>query len=59
MSQATSGSGFSARTHHAATGAVELHQGMVRPRVSLRIPFDKDLKDVAGAVLGLGVTIIP
>jgi hypothetical protein len=57
-SQATTGTGFSARTHHAATGAVELRKGIVRPRVSLRIPLDKDLKDVASAVLGLGVTIV-
>jgi hypothetical protein len=59
VSQAVAGSGFSARTHHAATGALELRKGMVRPRVSLRIPFDKDLRDEASAILGLGVTITP
>jgi hypothetical protein len=59
VSQSVSGSGFSARTHHAATGAVALTKGMVRPRLSLRVPFDKDLRDVAGAVLGAGVTVIP
>jgi hypothetical protein len=67
VSQSTTGSGFSARTHHAATGAIELRKGMVRPRVSLRVPFDKDLRDPNGgcvsscatAILGLGVTIMP
>jgi len=67
VSQAVTGSGFGARTHHAATGAVELRKGMVRPRVSLRFPFDKDLKDPNGGcvsactsvVLGLGFTVMP
>lgn len=59
VSQAVSGSGFSARTHHAVTGAVDLFKGMLRPRASLRIPLDKDLRDVAGVVFGLGVTLVP
>jgi hypothetical protein len=49
--------GFNERTHHRMTGMVELRAGSIRPRVSLAIPFDKDLRDIAGAVLGLGISI--
>jgi|ERR1043165_5724970 hypothetical protein len=48
---------FDERTQHAASGTVEWRPGHVRPRATLRIPFDKVSRDVAGAVLGLGVGI--
>jgi len=50
------GGGFSGRSHHAATGVFEYRTGGIRPRVSLRIPFDKDIRDQSGAVLGLGIS---
>jgi len=59
VSQSISGSGIAARTHHAVTGAVGLTRGMWRPRLSLRVPFDKDLTDEAAAILGVGVTVVP
>lgn len=49
--------GFNERTHHRITGLLELRSGRFRPRVSLAIPFDKDLRDVAGAVLGIGLSV--
>ena len=49
--------GFNERTHNQITGVLELRKGGVRPRVTLRVPLDKDLRDIAGAVLGLGVSI--
>lgn len=59
VSQSIGGSGVAARTHHAVTAAVGLTQGMLRPRLSLRVPLDKDLTDVAAAVLGVGITVVP
>ena len=59
ISQSVSGSGIAARTHHALMGAVGLTRGMLRPRLSLRFPLDKDLTDVAAAVLGVGFTVVP
>ena len=50
------GGGFSGRSQHAATGLFELRRGGIRPRVSLRIPFDKEIRDESGASLGLGVS---
>jgi len=49
--------GFNERTHHQVTGVLELRSMRIRPRVSLRVPLDKDLRDIAGAVLGVGVSI--
>jgi len=49
--------GFNERTHHQITGVIELRSMRIRPRVSLRVPLDKDLRDIAGAVLGVGVSI--
>lgn len=49
--------GFNERTHHQITGVIELRSTRIRPRVTLRVPLDKDLRDIAGAVLGLGVSI--
>lgn len=49
--------GFNERTHHQVTGVLELRSGGLRPRVSLRVPLDKDLRDIAGAVLGVGISI--
>jgi len=48
---------FDARTHHAISGVVEFRQGRVRPRATLRFPLDKDLRTMAGAVLGLGLSV--
>ena len=59
ISQSTTGeSGLSARTHGALTGALELRKGTLRPRASFRLPLDKDLTDVAGSILGFGVTLM-
>jgi hypothetical protein len=49
--------GFNERTHHQLTGVVELRSMSFRPRVTLRVPLDDDLRDIAGAVLGVGVSI--
>ena len=49
--------GFNERTHHQLTGMLELRSMRIRPRVTLRVPLDEDLRDIAGAVLGLGVSI--
>lgn len=49
--------GFNERTHHHVTGVLELRTMSFRPRVSLRVPLDKDLRNIAGAVLGVGVSI--
>lgn len=49
--------GFNERTHHQITGVVELRSMSFRPRVTLRVPLDDDLRDIAGAVLGVGVSI--
>jgi len=59
VSENPSGGGVAARTHHAITGAVGLTGGMIRPRLSLRVPLDKDLTDNAAAILGVGVTLVP
>jgi len=47
---------FNQRTHHNAVGAVEVRTGLVRPRVTVRIPFDKDIRDEVKYVIGFGVT---
>ena len=49
--------GFNERTHHQLTGVIELRSMSFRPRVTLRVPLDQDLRDIAGAVLGVGVSI--
>ncbi|HEX7024526.1 MAG TPA: hypothetical protein VF187_06890 [Gemmatimonadales bacterium] len=49
--------GFNERTHNQVTGTVELRTAKVRPRISLRVPFDQDLRDIAGAILHVGVAI--
>jgi hypothetical protein len=48
---------FDQRSRHSATGTVELRPGPVRPRATLKIPFDKVLRDDSGATLGVGVSI--
>lgn len=48
---------FDERSQHSATGTVELRPGQVRPRATLKIPFDKALRDVSAATLGVGVSI--
>jgi hypothetical protein len=48
---------FDQRTQHSATGTVELRPGPVRPRATLKIPFDKVLRDRSGATVGVGVSI--
>ena len=48
---------FNERTHHQVTGVLELRPGRVRPRVTLRVPLDEDLRDIAGAILGIGFSI--
>ncbi|HEV8611958.1 MAG TPA: hypothetical protein VGQ73_00520 [Gemmatimonadales bacterium] len=45
------------RAHYAATGAAELRWGSIRPRVTIRIPFNKDTRNQVGAILGLGVSV--
>jgi hypothetical protein len=49
--------GFNERTHHQVTGVVELRSMSFRPRVTFRVPLDEDLRNIAGAVLGVGVSI--
>lgn len=44
------------RFHHAASATVELRSGALRPRVSVRLPFDKDLRDQAGTILTVGLS---
>ena len=45
------------RFHHAGTVTAELRYGGIRPRASVRIPFDKGLRDEAGVIVHLGVSI--
>jgi len=45
------------RFHHAATGTVELRYGTLRPRLSLRIPFNKDIRDITGGILTVGLSV--
>ena len=51
------GGGFSGRSVHTATGLFEYRRGSIRPRVYLRIPLDKEIRDQSGASLGLGVSV--
>ncbi|MFN0180363.1 MAG: hypothetical protein ACKVZ0_16305 [Gemmatimonadales bacterium] len=53
-----SGLSFSDRTFHAITGAVDLRRGAVRPSVMIRIPLDSAARDAAGAILGIGLTVV-
>jgi hypothetical protein len=49
---------FDARTDHHLSASVELRPGSVRPRLTLRIPLDKERRQhQAGAIIGLGVSI--
>lgn len=48
---------FDQRSQHSATGTVELRHGHVRPRATLKVPFDKELRDQSGATVGVGVSI--
>lgn len=47
---------FNERTFHNAVAAVEVRAGTVRPRVTVRIPFDKDIRDEMKFAIGLGLT---
>lgn len=49
---------FNERTFHAITGAVELRRGAIRPSVMIRVPLDSELRETAGAILGLGLTMV-
>ena len=48
---------FNERTNHQLAGTLELRPGRVRPRVTIRVPLDERLRDVASAVLVFGVSI--
>lgn len=48
---------FSERTHNQLAGMLELRGGRLRPRVTLRVPLDEALRDVAGAILGIGFSL--
>jgi hypothetical protein len=48
--------GPTGRSTHTAAGVFEYRALAFRPRVSIRIPFDKDIRDQSGAALGFGVS---
>ena len=53
---AASGSGtFSERSNHFATGAASVALGGFRPGVSVRLPFDKEMRDIAPWTIGLSL----
>lgn len=53
---AASGSGsFSERSNHFATGMASVALGGFRPAISVRLPFDKDIRDVVPWMLGLSL----
>ncbi|NUR19022.1 MAG: hypothetical protein HOQ12_05775 [Gemmatimonadaceae bacterium] len=53
---AASGSGtFSERSNHFATGMASVALGGFRPGVSVRLPFDKDIRDGVPWMLGLSL----
>lgn len=55
---ASQGADFASRSSHDLAASGEIRRGAVRPRLSLTVPLDKARRqDVAGAVLGLGVSI--
>jgi hypothetical protein len=54
---ATAEGNFSERSNHAVTGTASAAFGDFRPGVSVRVPFDKDIRDGAPWMLGLGLEL--
>jgi hypothetical protein len=52
------GGSFADRTEHFITGMVELRRGQVRPSVLIRMPLDKEVREITSVTIGFGLAIV-